>query len=236
MRRTNLFISLLLVLPLTVTAAESGSGRQLRHSGFYLAPGYAMARTPLFKQPSGSSEAAIPQKNNSILFAGGYEHSLRSVFFGLRFAFWQNSYHNFSFPEMPNSPYPVYVLYSNPKKTYISGDIIVGWIPDKAGMFGLYGLFGMGLNSESYTLSGSDFPQWNGQKSISEFNYSYGLGVKFTPINLLSLFADFRLFPGVLSQKLKYLYSDDTYDYFRYLGSETSNYTKALSIGLMINF
>jgi hypothetical protein len=227
---------LFLLLPLTVMAVESVSGRQLRHSGFYLAPGYAMARTPLFRQPSGSSEAAIPQNNSAILFAGGYEHSLRSIFFGLRFAYWRNTYHNFSYPEMPNSPYPVYVQYSNPKKTYIYGDIIAGWIPDKAGMFGLYGLLGLGSNGESYTLSGSDFQEWNGQKSKSEFNYSYGLGAKFTPIHLLSLFGEFRLTPGVASPKLKYLGEDEKYYYYEYLGTTTSNYTTALSIGLMINF
>ncbi len=136
---------------------------------------------------------------------------------------------------MANSPYPVYVQYSDPVKTYFSGDLIAGWIPDKAGMFALYGLLGLGMNSESYTLAGSDFPQWDGDQSYSEFIYSYGLGVKVTPVRPLSLYAEMRFIPGVLSAKLKYLYSDSEYDYYEVLGTYTSNHTTVFTVGLTIN-
>jgi len=34
---------------------------------------------------------------------------------------------------------------------------------------------------------------------------------------------------------LKYQYSDETYDYYEYLGSYTANTTTAIANGLMIN-
>ena len=237
MHRTPLALILLLLMlaPLSLRAVEGDSPRQLRHNGFYLAPGFAMVSKPLFRQPSGNSEASIPQKNNSIFFAGGWERSVNSILLGVRLAYWDNTYNDFSYPEMPNSPYPVYVQYSNPKKTYMTGDIIVGWIPDKAGLFAVYGLLGLGLNHETYTLVGSTFSEWDGSQSYSEFFYSYGLGVKVTPVRPLSLYAELRLIPGASSLKLKYDHSDETYDYYRYLGSYTSNYTTAFTVGLMIN-
>ncbi len=92
MRKTvALSILFLLTMALSATAAAADDPGKLRHSGFYLAPGLAMASTPLFRQPSGNSEAAIPQKNSSVFLAGGWERSLRSILFGLRLAYWRNT-------------------------------------------------------------------------------------------------------------------------------------------------
>ncbi|HEX2695629.1 MAG TPA: hypothetical protein VHP61_07725 [Acidobacteriota bacterium] len=102
---------------------------------------------------------------------------------------------------------------------------------------GIYGLLGLASSTEEYLISGSVFPEWNGNKSLSEFDYSYGLGVRFSPVKMLSAFTEFRFIPGDRTTEYKgYLYSDDTFDYFRNSRSYTKNYSSLLSAGLSVNF
>jgi len=52
---------------------------------------------------------------------------------------------------MPNSPYPVYVKYADPKLSFYFLDVLVDWIPDKAGMFTIYGLAGILMSTRGET-------------------------------------------------------------------------------------
>lgn len=225
-------LALAAALPLTA-AEENAMG--YRHTGFFISPSYYSFSTPLFRQPGGVSELAIDDSRSGFSLMAGYEYSLKSVSLAARLAYWGGSFTGFSCPEMPNSPYPVYVKYADPKLSFYFLDVLVGWIPDKAGMFTVYGLVGFGFNSESYTLSGASFPDWNGAKSYSEFKYAYGLGVKVTPRRFISAFAEFRLLPGITTMDLEFLYSDDGYNYYRITDTRTTHTTSVLYAGISIN-
>jgi len=231
---TFFIICFAIAMPLAA-AAEENAEMGYRHTGFFISPSYYSFSTPLFRQPAGVSELAINESRGGFSLMAGYEYSLKPVSLAARLAYWGGSFNGFSFPEMPNSPYPVYVKYADPKLSFYFLDILVGWIPDKAGMFTVYGLAGFGFNSESYTLSGSTFPDWNGAKSYSEFKYAYGLGVKVTPRRFVSVFAEFRLLPGITTMDLEFLYSDDGYDYYRITDTRTTHTTSVLFAGISIN-
>jgi hypothetical protein len=202
--------------------------------GFYIGAFYTGIDTPTFRMASGHEEIAIPQSSSMPGFMAGYQYDLGKLGLGARLLYWHTSFVKFAAPEMPGSIY--YVNYADPAFTHISFDLIVEWICVQKLRVGLYGFLGMGSSTESYTLSGAVFPEWNGQKSISEFDYSYGLGAKFSPIKLLSLIAEIRWMPGDRTSDLEFLYSKGGYDYFRVLDTYTTNFTTFASAGLSIHF
>jgi Outer membrane protein beta-barrel domain len=202
--------------------------------GFYIGAFYTGISTPTFRMASGGEELAVPQSSSTPGFMAGYQYDLGKFGFGARILYWHTSFKNFGAPEMPGSP--TYVSYADPAFTHISFDLIIEWVCVQTLRVGLYGFLGMGSSTESYTISGSVFPEWNGQKSLSEFDYSYGLGAKFSPIKLISIIAEIRWMPGDRTTDLEYLYTKGGYDYFKVGDSYTTNFTTFASAGLSFHF
>ena len=202
--------------------------------GFYIGAFYSGLDTPTFRMPAGDEEMVVPQSASLPGFMVGYQYDLRTFGFGGRILYWHTSLNNFGSPEMTGSP--TYVNYADPAFTHITFDLIIEWICVQKLRVGIYGFLGMGWSTESYTISGSVFPEWNGQKSLTEFDYTYGLGVKFSPLKLISLVAEYRWMPGDLSLDMKFLYSKGGYNYYEPQGSHTANFTTIASAGLSFHF
>jgi hypothetical protein len=223
------------LLPSLVFAEEGGA---FPHSGFFLSAHYSSVGGPIFRAASGNEEVAISGSSGKPGFMIGYEYNWEKFGFAARVSYFQASYPNFQAPEMPGSmsPYMTYVKYDSPRLTFLFLDLIVQWFPVKNGLLGIYALLGMGVGSENYTLSGSNFSDWNGPKSLSEFDYSYGFGVRFSPVRFVSLFGEMRFVPGDTSTDLKFLYSDSKYDYFQVGASSTPHTSSIFLAGLAVNF
>ncbi len=204
--------------------------------GFYLGGFYHSMGGPLFRYPSGSDELSISSTAGSVGFFAGYDFVWTSFGAGARLIYAGGAFPNFSAPEMPNMTFGPKVKYTDPRLSFIFLDLMLSWYPAKSGLFGVYGFLGLGSGTESYTLSGSDFPEWNGAKSISEFDYSFGGGVRLTPIRYISLFGELRLIAGdLVTEYSDYLYSDDTWNYYG-SATQSTKYTTMFTFGLSINF
>lgn len=75
--------------------------------------------------------------------------------------------------------------YSKPGYQVYFLDLLLHFVPVPEIPFSLYGFLGLGGDTEKYSPSGAIFPQWNGEKSITEFVYSYGLGSRLFAIKHL---------------------------------------------------
>jgi hypothetical protein len=113
------------------------------------------------------------------------------------------------------------------------------------------GVLGMGQERESYTISGAAFPEWNGNKTLNEFQYSYGLGAQVGPYRHVALFGEWRAVPGDLTTEIPH---GGCYIYVYYqtaalqgvsgvanqsapaCKSGTQNRASLLSVGLSISF
>ena len=85
-----------------------------------------------------------------------------------------------------------------------------------------------------FTVSESHL--WSGEQSKTEFEYSYGLGARATPIRHVSLFAEFRLIPGDKISDLEHLYSRGGWNYYKVTDTHTDRYAKVFSAGAAFRF
>ena len=224
-------------LLLTAGASAQSSGEKRYFRGFYLGALYSSISDPTFRLPSGSGELPVLQSASAPAFMVGYDIGGGGFGVGARLFYFHSSFNTFAFSEQPGSLYPSFAKYADPKFTHISFDFLVHWLPFRDLTLGIYALLGLASSTESYLISGSIFPEWDGNQSRSEFDYSYGLGVRFSPVKMMSIFAELRFIPGdSTTEYTGYLYSDDTYDYFQHARSFTQNTTSLLSIGLSVNF
>jgi hypothetical protein len=202
--------------------------------GFYLGALYSGISNPTFRYPSGGEELAVKQSASSLGFLAGYQYDFERFGLGARAIYWHASFEDFNSEDMPGSQH--YVNYANPALTHISFDLLVEWIATKKFFVGIYGLMGMASSTESYNISGSDFPEWNDQKSLTEFDYSYGFGIKISPLKLVSVITEIRWIPGDGTQELDFLYSSGGYNYYNPGDEYTKNHTTILSLGLTFHF
>jgi hypothetical protein len=49
-----------------------------------------------------------------------------------------------------------------------------------------YAYLALGTGTESYMISNAVFAEWNGSKSLTEFDYGFG-GIRLTPVRSLAL-------------------------------------------------
>jgi opacity protein-like surface antigen len=217
-------------LVMALSAASSPAAPAGPHRGFFLSASFQSMWSPVFKGAAGSGDVQIDQSSGGASFAGGYEYNWEKFGVGARLAYFGGRFDGFTASEMPGSP--TSVGYADPKMSFIFFDMIVHWFP-VANVFGLNGFLGLGSGTESYAISGSSFPEWNGTKSISEFDFSYGLGVRFNPITRLSLLAELRWVPG------NAVTAPDSYwviNGVSTLGVTFENHTKILTAGIALNF
>ena len=170
------------------------------------------------------------QSSGGLSFAGGYEYNWEKFGLGARLTYFDGRFDGFTASEMPGSIYSV--KYADPKLSFVFFDMIIHWFP-VANVLGINGFLGLGSGTESYTISGSNFPQWNGAKKISEFDFSYGLGVRFNPVTWISLLAELRWIPGNVAT------APDSYwviNGISTLSVTFENHTKILTAGIAVNF
>jgi len=204
--------------------------------GFYLGGFYHSMEGPLFRYPSGNEELSISSTAGGAGFFAGYDFVWTSFGAGARLIYAGGAFPNFSVPEMPNMTFGPNVKYTDPRLSFIFLDLMASWYPVESGLFGVYVYLGLGSGTESYTLSGSDFPDWNGAKSITKFDYSFGGGFRLTPIRFVSLFGELRLIAGdLVTEYSDFLYSDGTWDYWGN-ANQSTKYTTMFTFGLSLNF
>ena len=88
--------------------------------------------------------------------------------------------------------------YGSPKESLVQADIALHYAPWTSAPLSVYGVLGMGSQNTDYTITNGAFADWNGAKSQSGFNYTYGLGTRLFAHRYLSLFAEYRWIPGDL--------------------------------------
>ena len=224
-----------LALALALAAPSLARDTTGFQGGFYAGALFGSLSGPTFRFPSGSEEMSVAQSKGVPDFVAGYDIGSEYVGAGVRGSYFGASFESFATPEMPGSQ--EIVGYANPKCSIFMGDLIVYWAPARSSLASIYGFLGMGASSKKYTVSGSVFPEWNGAKSLSEFEYSYGLGARIRPVRRVSAFAEFRLIPGDQTIVGKnFLYSDGTYDYYEYGVGYTSHFTRLLAAGVAVHF
>ncbi len=223
----------LLSIVLSAQAQETQS-ELTRPKGFYVSSYYTSVADPFFKQPSGSSELSVSQSASTFGFNVNYLYLDDDFGGGLGITYWSTKFNSFQAPAQEGSTN--YVAYKDPSLSLFFVDLQLHVLPWKIPL-SFYGMLGLGSGNETYTISGatSPFTSWNGPKDISEFQYSYGLGIQVFLWKFISLQTEIRWVPGQLTTEYRdYLYSKDGYDYFGSSNQKTENQIKMFSLGLSI--
>ena len=219
-----------------MSGAEDPAAANGPHRGFYLGGSYHSMGGPLFRYPGGYEELSIASNAGGVSIFAGYEFAWSSFGAGARLIYSSGAFAAFSVPEMPGMNFGPKVNYADPKLSFFFLDLIASWYPVKTGLFGVYGFLGLGMGTQSYTLSGADFPEWNGAKSITEFDYSFGGGIRVTPIRFISLTGEIRLIAGdLVTEYSDFLYSDGDWNYWGNAAQKTK-YMTVMSAGISVNF
>ncbi|MBN2031250.1 hypothetical protein JW824_13530 [bacterium] len=211
--------------------------RTILSKGFYITVMTSSINRPIFRQPGGSEEISIHQKKGTWSATAGLEYIVKLESFGLgggiAFSYWKTDFDNFGFRDDFTGSV---TSYSNVKYRVFFFDFIIHILPISKLPLSFYGFLGMGSKNEKYDLSGAVFSEWDGSKSISEFSYSYGLGIRLFAIRHFSLFIEYRFIPGDVSSDLDYLYTKDGWNYYAVGHGEIKNFAKILSFGLAFSF
>lgn len=226
-----LFAALVLLL---AAPSRAQSSRRGFGGGFYFGVLYGSLSGPTFRYPGGG-QLSIAQSTTVPNFVAGYDIGSGYFGAGLRVSYLTAAFRSFVTPDMPGGLNMV--GYADPKYTMVMGDILIHWAPASSNLLSLYGFLGLGAGYRAYTVSDSVFPEWNGARSVTEFEYSYGLGARFSPIRFVRLFGEFRLIPGDrITVYRGLLDSDDIWDYYRHSHSYTAYYTTVFAAGLSFHF
>jgi opacity protein-like surface antigen len=94
------------------------------------------------------------------------------------------------------------VTYSGVSIALVQADFLLLFKPARDIPLHVYGVLGMGQSRRAYTLSGSPFPEWDGPRKTNEFGYSWGFGLRLSPIRQFALFAEYRWVPGDLTSSI----------------------------------
>ncbi len=235
MRFWSVWIMALSVVLYLAGPAAAQERRQGFRGGFYVGVLYSSVSGPTFRFPSGSEQLSVSQSKGVPSFVLGYDIGSGYFGIGLRGSYFSAGFQNFATPDIPGGM--DIVGYSSPKYSMFMADILLHWAPARSNIFSIYGFLGLGGSSKTYTVSNSVFPEWNGAKSLTEFEYSYGLGLRIRPVRFVAIFGDVRLIPGdrtIVGRN--FLYSDGTYDYYEYGDAYTSHFTTVISGGLSLHF
>ena len=215
------------------SAAPAPSGPP---KGFYIGAGYASLGNPIFRYPSGSEQLSISGSAGGLGLLAGYDFAWETFGVGARIATAGGSYESFATPSMPGDTFNPYARYAGPKLSFVFLDLMASWYPVRSGLFGLYAYLALGMGTESYTISNSVFAEWNGSKSLTEFDYGFGFGVRLTPVRFISLIGDLRLVAGDrVTEYTDFLYTDGTWNYWGNAVNKTK-YMPLFSFGLTVNF
>lgn len=234
-----LYAHLLLLAPVVAQTDSTGGHFD---EGLYFLGGYSSLDKPILRGPNGYQELPVPQTLPTTGYMGGYESIGERFGFGIGTAYWGVSLSDFRSSVFENSPQPSTFDVRNAEFSLFLFDLVIHVLPWESGPVSVFGHLGMGWRSDSYLVSGaqSPFESYNGKHEHSEFAFSYGLGLRFSPFRYLSLFTEYRLAPGDLS----YENEGGTYYVYYYSDGTTSgggpsgtfeHYTKIFSAGLAVN-
>ncbi|MGH2569465.1 MAG: outer membrane beta-barrel protein [Bacteroidota bacterium] len=205
-----------------------------RPSGFYAAGLYTSIADPIFRAPGESGELSVAQSKTTVGFNLNYLYLGDDWGGGIGLVYWDTRFNSFQAPLMPGSPNNV--AYKDPRFSVFFVDLQLHALPWKIPL-SFYGVLGLGSSTETYTISGaqSPFEHWNGKKDLSEFKYSYGLGIQVFLWKFISLQSEFRWIPGATTIEAgDYLYSRDGFDYYTVKDERTDNFVKVFSLGISV--
>lgn len=236
MNRRSIFtiVSLLLVLSSVCTAQDEGP-KSSRPGGAFASYLYSTFGDPIFRGPGESGELSVAQSTSGPGFQLGYLYLGDSYGAGLCVTYWRTmEFNSFRAETMPGTS--GYVSYKNPHYSIWFVDMQVHWLPTTLNV-SIYGVLGLGSNSESYTISGatSPFTDWNGSKEISSFQYSYGIGLQIFPYRSVSVQAEYRLLRGATATRTgDFLYSREGFDYYTLRDVKSETHTGVFTLGISI--
>lgn len=240
MKRWSIVHIAAVILTLTLWIAEVGLAqddgpRNNRPGGVFASYLYSSFSDPMFRGPGNGSEVSVSQSASGTGLQLGYLYLGESFGAGAGFTYWRTvEFNSFRAPAMPGSG--SYVSYRNPHYSMWFFDTQVHWLPTKLNV-SMYGVLGLGSNSESCTISGatSPFTDWNGSRNVSSFQYSYGFGLQIFPLRNVSVHAEYRLIPGTAAlETADFLYSREGYDYYTVNDVRTERHTGVFSLGISI--
>lgn len=213
--------------------------------GFYIAPVWYSFSNPIFtNQGMGTwenpNELYIPktasgwriQSGAECLFFG--DRNEMGGGFGLGLTMWSTTFDDFRYPLFPEDDEMIY--YSNPTLLYFFLDLnFYLFLPIEKIPVAIFATIGMGSETEKVSLSDDlSIYEHNEQYKESEFDYSWGLGIRVFILPRLSMYSEYRWIPGVKSGPI-YPMEGDWYYYYE-SEQKIKNKSKVLSIGIIYTF
>lgn len=211
-------------------------------SGFFVQTSYSMLDRPIFRPPDeGGRQIPVRLSKNAFGYAGGYESIGEQFGYGLGISYWSVAIPDFRYDawEGTGSPTPTYVDFAQPVFKLLFFDMFLHVLPWERGPIDLFVHLGLGTRMNDYTITQAEVPfqDWVGTHSVSEFEFSYGIGIRYQPVRFLSVFAEYRLAPGDLDESSGS--NTETVIYWSNGTSSSSspsgtfsNYTKIFSAGI----
>ncbi|MFQ5569958.1 MAG: hypothetical protein ACE5G0_09805 [Rhodothermales bacterium] len=196
---------------------------------------------PILRQPSGGSELPLDQseriwggKVSWIPYARGI------IAFEVGLVHWRANFEGFQYSD-EFTQFSDPTVYDDPSVALTFVDLAMHVAPWRRVPMSVYGVLGMGAEKEKYRISQAAFSEWDGQKNVTEFQYSYGLGLRLFPVRYVSLLAEYRWVPGDLyfegGSRTCYHFSSSAYGSWSSCGSgDTKYFTKLFSAGLIVSF
>jgi opacity protein-like surface antigen len=229
-----LLIVLALLSPGELLGQDEGP-RSNRPGGVFASYLYSSFSDPIFRGPGDGGEVSVAEAASGTGLQLGYLYLGKSFGAGAGLTYWRTvEFNSFRAPTMPGSG--SYVSYRNPHYSLWFFDMQLHWLPTTLNV-SIYGVFGLGSNSESYTISDATAPfeEWNGSKDVSSFQYSYGFGLQIFPLRNVSLHAEYRRIPGATTTVAgDFLFTREGYDYYTVKDVKSRNHVGIISFGVSI--
>lgn len=229
-----------LCVPLLVSIAASAVAQTPVRTEISLGAGYFNLGNPIWRKPSGHEEVTLGQSGSSYGPRIGFMVSGTKAGLGAELFGFSKSFPQFAIPRYESAQDTVKTTYDSPTYTLANMDLTLHWFP-APNTLSFYGLLGMAMRKEAFTISGA-FGDWdNGSKSYSEFVYSFGVGARLAVLKRVALNADYRWIPGDnttecsdVGKLIKNYGSYGLYECNTNLSSYTTHYSKLASVGLQL--
>ena len=230
-----LFVIVLASLTPSSAIAQEEGPKSNRPGGVFASYLYSTFSDPIFRGPGESGELRVGQSASGPGFQLGYLYLGDSFGVGGGVTYWRTmEFNSFRAPTMPGPG--SYVSYKNPHYSIWFFDMQFHWLPTRLDV-SLYGILGLGSNTESSTISGATppFESWNGAKNTSSFQYSYGFGLHIFPLRNVSVHAEYRLIPGTSTTEAgDFLFSREGFDYYTVKDVRSENHIGVFTLGVSI--
>ncbi|HEY4612493.1 MAG TPA: hypothetical protein VII11_05885 [Bacteroidota bacterium] len=205
------------------------------NSGVYFKLVYGSLSDPGFLDPGGGEDGpVVPQSRSTGGIGVGYEYFDEDfgLFGGIQYLF-KSSFNSFAYA----SEGSIGVTYQDPEFSVLGFEFGAHFYPSEKLPLSLYLVFDIAVVSESYTFANAEVPDANGLQEQISARPGIGLGTRFALWKFLSLQLEYQWIVAASSQTYDdYLYSKDGYDYYRNTPTESTSYTKLLTVGIVVTF